>query len=91
MTLPRHLLTVWNPSYASDAMDEHLRVLLHWAGEWKKGEANQDDVYVWWGKIRSPNRKGPLPHQDAITTIDEQVQAGTETHLYLTDYRSLYV
>ena len=91
MTLPHHLLTVWNPSYSSDAMDEHLRVLLHWAGEWKKGEADQNDVYVWWGKIRSPNRKGPLPHEDAIATIDEQVQAGIETHLYLTDYRSLYV
>ena len=42
MTLPHHLVTVWNPSYAQDAMDE-------------------------------------------------QVRAGTETHLYLTDYRSLYV
>ena len=42
MTLPHHLVTVWNPSYASDAMDE-------------------------------------------------QVRAGTKTHLYLTDYRSLYV
>ena len=91
MTIPHHLLTVWNPSYASDAMDEHLRVLLHWAREREKGEADKDDVYVWWGKIRSPNRKGPLPHDDAIATIDEQVKAGTETHLYLTDYRSLYV
>jgi hypothetical protein len=24
----RHLLGRWNPSYASDAMDAHLRVLL---------------------------------------------------------------
>ena len=42
MTLPHHLLSVWNPSYATDAMDQ-------------------------------------------------QVRAGTETHLYLTDDRSLYV
>jgi len=23
---PRHLLAVWNPSYAADAMDEHIRI-----------------------------------------------------------------
>jgi hypothetical protein len=23
--VPHHLLTLWNPSYAADAMDEHLR------------------------------------------------------------------
>jgi hypothetical protein len=31
-TPTHHLLTLWNPSYAADAMDEHLRVLLDWAG-----------------------------------------------------------
>ena len=25
--VPHHLLTLWNPSYAADAMDEHLRRL----------------------------------------------------------------
>ena len=25
---PRHLVTVWNPSYAQDAMDEHSHLLL---------------------------------------------------------------
>ena len=47
MTLPHHLVTVWNPSYAQDAMDEHLAVLIDWAGR----------------------------------ALDEQVRAGTETHL----------
>jgi hypothetical protein len=28
---PSHLLTVWNPAYAEDALDAHLRVLLRWA------------------------------------------------------------
>ncbi|MFC1791663.1 hypothetical protein ACFL0I_04260 [Gemmatimonadota bacterium] len=86
-----HLLTLWNPSYASDAMDEHLRVLIDWAGRAQAGEADSDEVYVWWGKIRSPNRKGALPHADTILALDEQVQSDAETHLYLTDYRSLYV
>ena len=91
MTPIHHLLTLWNPSYASDAMDEHLRVLLHWAGRARRGETEADDTYVWWGRIRSPNRKGPLPHADAIAAIDAQIRSGVETHLYLTDYRSLYV
>ncbi|MGW8267526.1 MAG: hypothetical protein ACWGSQ_14260 [Longimicrobiales bacterium] len=91
MTPTHHLLTLWNPSYASDAMDEHLRVLLDWAGRARRGEADADDLYVWWGRIRSPNRKGALPHAEEIGAIDSQIQSGVETHLYLTDYRSLYV
>jgi len=88
---PRHLLTVWNPAYASDALDEHLRVLLHWAHEHRAGRADEDDVYVWWGKVRSTRREQALPHADQVLAIDEQIQRGVETHLYLTDYRSLYV
>lgn len=91
MATTRHLLTLWNPSYASDAMDEHLRVLLDWAGRFRRGEVDEDEVYVWWGRIRSPNRKGALPHAEEIAALDEQVRGGIESHLYLTDYRSLYV
>ena len=40
MTSPIHpLLTLWNPSYAADAMDAHLAVFLDWAGRWRRGEA----------------------------------------------------
>lgn len=28
MNSARHLVTVWNPAYAADAMDAYLRVLL---------------------------------------------------------------
>jgi len=28
MSESHHLVTVWNPSYAQDAMDEHLGVLI---------------------------------------------------------------
>ena len=55
---PPHLLIVWNPSYAADAMDEHLAVLIDWAGRAQAGDADRDDIC---------------------------------SHLYLTDYRSLYV
>jgi len=89
--VPRHLLSVWNPSYADDAMDRHLEVLLRWAALRDEGKAPEEDVYVWWAKVRSPNRQAPLPHRDEVLELREQVGAGTETHLYLTDYSSLYV
>lgn len=88
---PLHLLTVWNPSYTDDALDAHLSLLLDRVRAHDAGELEDDDVYVWWGKIRSKNRDGPLPHHDRVVALDAQCRAGTETHLYLTDYRSLYV
>lgn len=89
--MPHHLLTVWNPSYASDALDAHLRVLLQWAERSGRGEADLEDVYVWWAKLRSKNRTGALPHGAEVLALQEQIDAGVETHLYLTDFRSLYV
>lgn len=91
MNASRHLLTVWNPSYADDPLDAHLRILLRWAERRRSGGAGDDEVYVWWAKIRSANREGDLPHMAEVLAIQEQIDAGTETHLYLTDYRSLYV
>ena len=88
---PRHLVAVWNPSYAHDPMHEHLRVLAEWNEKFHRGEAAADDVYVWWPRLRSPNRKQPLPHLTEILSLNEQIENDVETHLYLTDYRSLYV
>jgi len=88
---PRHLLTVWNPSYADDAMDEHVPVFLDWARRYSTGEAEADEVHVWWAKLRSPNRVGPLEHAPDVLALQEQISTGIETHVYLTDYRSLYV
>jgi hypothetical protein len=91
MPATRHLLTVWNPSYSDSAMDAHLEVLLGWAESHEAGEAEADDIYVWWAKLKSENRQQPLPHSMEILALQEQIDAGQETHLYLTDYRSLYV
>lgn len=88
---PRHLLSVWNPSYADDAMNRHLQVLLRWAALRSQGKAPEEDVYVWWAKLRSPNRQEPLPHCADVLSLQAQIDAGVETHLYLTDYSSLYV
>lgn len=94
---PRHLVTVWNPAYAADALDAHLRVLLDWDARATAGTTadGTDDVYVWWGKVRSSQRQQPMPHLADILALgrdaEEDPDDTRETHLYLTDYRSLYV
>ncbi len=46
----RHLVTVWNPAYAADAMEAHQRILRTAAEAWHAGKGDEDDVYVWWAK-----------------------------------------
>ena len=72
-------------------MDRHLEVLLRWGAARRDGRSDDDDVYVWWAKLRSPNRQAPLPHAGEVLELSTQIDAGIETHLYLTDYSSLYV
>lgn len=93
MPAARHLLTVWNPSYAESAMDAHLEVLLSGAEGREHARAAEDEEppYVWWAKLKSPNRQQPLPHGAEVLALQAQIGEGAETHLYLTDYRSLYV
>jgi hypothetical protein len=72
----RHLLTVWNPAYADNALDAHLRVLLRWAERQRAGAADEDDVYVWWAKDRDVVVDGRridlgarVPHQSLGTIL----------------------
>lgn len=85
---PRHLVAVWNPSYEEDALDLHAGLLVDLA---RRADANAEDVYVWWGRVRSPNRQQALPHLKDVLALDGEIGAREEVHLYLTDYRSLYV
>lgn len=89
----RHFVSVWNPSIADDAMEQHLELLLSLAREHDAGQRDADDLYIWWGKVRSPNRQTPQVHLDDARSVAEELDAGArvETQLYLTDYRSLYV
>jgi hypothetical protein len=91
----RHLVGVWNPSYAADAMGATISLLLDNVRSFRTGAIDEDDVYVWWGKVKSPNRQQRLEHLDEILSIDamlsEDAEDPHEVHLYLTDYRSLYV
>ncbi|HKU61192.1 MAG TPA: hypothetical protein VJQ44_08250, partial [Gemmatimonadales bacterium] len=89
----RHLLDVWNPSYASNAMEAHLAVLLTAADRFNKKEIDEEP-HVWWGKIRSPNRQQQeLRHLPQILQIAAELDSDDtrDCNLYLTDYRSLYV
>ena len=74
-------------------MEEHLALLLRDAAALREPGARDEDAYVWWGLVHSRNRRTDLPHMDSIRAI-ERVLSGDdppETHLYLTDYQSLYV
>ena len=68
MTTPaRHLVAVWDPTLGDggDPMDAHVALLLHQARSARAraqagdGGLDDDDVYVWWGKLASPRRREP--------------------------------
>jgi hypothetical protein len=90
----RHLVTVWDPTFGAGVMESHLTVLLEGAAACRRKDCGADDVYVWWAKVRSPHRPEPLPHLEQVLRVGAAEgghAADAETHLYLTDYRSLYV
>ncbi len=92
----KHLVAVWNPAYGTDVMETHISVLRERAQNFRSELEDEEEVYVWWGKIRSIHRQSPLPHLAEILALEENLgsaegTAESELHLYLTDYRSLYV
>lgn len=94
---PRHLVSVWNPAYAADAMEAHLQLLLGRARTARAARrpVDGDDVCVCWAKVASPNRLQPAPHEADLAALAAELEDASaeprEVHLYLTDYRSLYV
>jgi hypothetical protein len=93
---PRHLVAVWNPSYGTDVMESHIMLLRERARRFRQGDEEEENVYVWWGKIRSARRQEALPHIDEILALENELgesegDAKRELQLYLTDFRSLYV
>ena len=90
---PRHLLAVWNPFYATDALARHAELLAE--SHRDLGADPEAEAIVWWGLVRSPHRLQPLAHLDDILALDGELDArldaGHELQLYLTDYQSLYV
>ena len=95
-TKTQHLVGVWNPAYGNDVMESHILLLRDKAQRFRGGDDEEDEVYVWWGKIRSSRRQEALPHIHDILSIEKELgdndgDAQREVQLYLTDYRSLYV
>lgn len=93
MTPLRHLVTVWNPLYTRE-VEQHLDVLLRWSKRYDEKKADGDELYVWWGKVKSPNRQQPLRRAPDIRELAADLASGKrqeEAHLYVTDYRSLNV
>ena len=89
----KHLVTVWNPLYARE-VEQHMSVLLDWGRRVRDNKAKDEDVYVWWGKVKSPNRQQPLQRAPDIRALGKELEGDAredEAHLYVTDYRSLYV
>lgn len=87
----KDLVAAWNPAYAVDAMDATVSPLLDFARQGAAGKIDDDDdVYVWWGKVRSANRLQPLAHIDQVLALDEALRGATgeagEMDLHLTDY-----
>jgi hypothetical protein len=94
LTLPettRHLVSVWNPAYAVDAMDAHVAVLVERAKAHRRQKIKEEEVHVWWGRVRSERRQTELPHLTDVLELDAQIERQAPTYLYLTDYSSLYV
>ncbi len=71
---PRHLVSVWNPDYAVDAMDAHVSVLWSAHGRTGGGEIAEEEVHVWWGRIRSARRQEELPHLADVLALDDQIE-----------------
>ncbi len=89
----RHLVDVWNPSYAADSMEAHLILLLDAVHRFERKQTSEENVHVWWGKVRSAHRRQELKHLPQVLEIAAELEddADRECHLYLTDYSSLYV
>jgi hypothetical protein len=66
-------------------------VLRSWSQKHDDGKAADESLYVWWGKVKSPNRQQPMAHLGDVRSAAEAARSGVEVQLYLTDYRALYV
>jgi hypothetical protein len=77
-------------------METHILLLRDLIEEFRQNGGDEEESYVWWGKIRSSRRQTALPHIGEILSLEKELgeqdgDAQREVQLYLTDYRSLYV
>jgi len=85
-----HLLFLLNPYYQPDPIGEHLSLLRD---SWIDcGAGDHSRAFVWIGKVRSSQRGTERhAHTESFLALQKQIEAGVETHVYLTDLASLWV
>src|SRR5512141_1766013 len=69
----RHLVGVWNPSYGADVMESHIMLLRERAEQFRDGHEDEENVYVWWGRIRSSRRQEALPHIADVLALESEL------------------
>jgi len=60
--MPRHLVTVWNPAYAVDAMDAHVAVLADRARRHREGDLTPEEEV----RVERPYAPGVLVSSNSI-------------------------
>jgi hypothetical protein len=53
-------------------MDASIQLLLARARDHRAAKAEEEDVFVWWGKVRAPNRQQKIPHP-GILAVDRDL------------------
>ena len=89
-----HVVEVREPVDGAEAMQAHLRVLLNAVKNFRAGRCNEDDIYVWWGHPQGSTDQAGLAALGQLLQLpleSSRNDPGPETHLYLTDFSSLYV
>jgi len=54
-------------------MESHIMLLRERARRFRQKEEEEENVYVWWGKIRSSRRQQALPHIDEILALEKEL------------------
>ncbi len=78
-----NLLTLYNPYYQKDVIEQHVNILL--------SQDSQSTATVAFGKIRSKLRDYEHPFEDKLQEIYQSATRENYFQLFLTDYSSVYV
>ena len=78
-----NLLTLYNPYYQKDVIEQHVNILL--------SQDSQSSPKVAFGKIRSKLRNYDHPYEEKLQEIYQSVSKKNYLQLFLTDYSSVYV
>lgn len=78
-----NLLTLYNPYYQKDVIEQHVNILLN--------HESQSSATVAFGKIRSKLRDYEHPFEERLQEVYQSASEKNYLQLFLTDYSSVYV